>query len=143
MTWSIVARHPDGSFGVAVASRFFAVGALCPHARSGAGALSTQALMNPTYGPAGIDLMAQGHDPGRRSKRCSQATPGVNPGRCTRSTRRAALPRHTGSQCIEWCGQLAGEGFSVAGNMLAGPQVLRADGPGLCRERPARFRRSD
>ncbi|MGZ5073004.1 MAG: DUF1028 domain-containing protein, partial [Usitatibacter sp.] len=44
MTWSIVARHPSGAFGVAVASRFFAVGALCPAVRNGKGALSTQAL---------------------------------------------------------------------------------------------------
>src|SRR5512143_902267 len=62
MTWSIVARAPDGAFGVAVASRFFAVGALCPHAKSGTGALSTQALMNPEFGPVGIDLLAQGYE---------------------------------------------------------------------------------
>ena len=58
MTWSIVAREADGSFGVAIASRFFAVGALCVHTRAGVGALSTQALMNPLYGP-------------RRPSRCS------------------------------------------------------------------------
>ena len=58
MTWSIVARDADGSFGVAIASRFLAVGALCVHTRRAVGALSTQALMNPLYGPAGIDLQA-------------------------------------------------------------------------------------
>ncbi len=62
MTWSIVARHPNGPSGVAVASRSFAVGALCPHARSGAGAFSTQALMNPGYGPAGLDLRVDDHE---------------------------------------------------------------------------------
>ena len=60
MTWSILARDDDGRFGVAVASRFFAVGALCVHTRRGVGALSTQALMNPLYGPAGIELLAEG-----------------------------------------------------------------------------------
>jgi uncharacterized Ntn-hydrolase superfamily protein len=50
MTWSIVARDADGSFGVAIASRFLAVGALCVHTRRAVGALSTQALMNPLYG---------------------------------------------------------------------------------------------
>ncbi|MEK9971004.1 MAG: DUF1028 domain-containing protein, partial [Ferrovibrio sp.] len=51
MTWSIVARDPaTGAFGVAVTTRFFAVGALCPHAMSDAGALATQALINPTWG---------------------------------------------------------------------------------------------
>src|SRR5678810_1284618 len=62
MTWSIVARDPGGALGVAVASRFFAVGVLCAHARAGAGALATQALVNPGFGPAGLDLLAQGRD---------------------------------------------------------------------------------
>jgi uncharacterized Ntn-hydrolase superfamily protein len=63
MTWSIVARDDSGALGVAVASRFFAVGALCVHARSGVGTLATQALVNPGYGQAGLDLMAQRHEP--------------------------------------------------------------------------------
>ena len=62
MTWSIVARDDSGAFGVAVASRFFAVGALCPYARAGVGALATQALVNPGFGPMGLDLLAQGRD---------------------------------------------------------------------------------
>ena len=65
MTWSIVARDPGGALGVAVASRFFAVGVLCAHARTGAGALATQALVNPGFGPAGLDLLAQGVSPAR------------------------------------------------------------------------------
>src|SRR5690349_16969716 len=61
MTWSIVARDPaSGAFGVAIATRFFAAGALCPHARSGLGALSTQALVNPHYGAQGLALLAAG-----------------------------------------------------------------------------------
>src|SRR5436305_166432 len=59
MTWSIVARNASGALGVIVASRFFAVGALCPHAHGGIGALSTQALVNPLYGPRGLALLAQ------------------------------------------------------------------------------------
>ena len=65
MTWSIVARDADGSFGVAIASRFFAVGALCVHTRRAVGALSTQALMNPLYGPAA-------HRPARRGRRAGR-----------------------------------------------------------------------
>ncbi len=61
MTWSIVAREPDGRFGLAIASRFFAVGALCIHAKAGVGALATQALMNPLYGPRGLALLQAGH----------------------------------------------------------------------------------
>ena len=60
MTWSIIARDASGAFGVAIATRFFAVGALCPHAQSGVGALSTQALVNPHYGAQGLELLGKG-----------------------------------------------------------------------------------
>src|SRR5260221_10286335 len=60
MTWSIVARHPSGAFGVAVASKFFAVGALCPAVTNGKGALSTQALVNPLYARDGIPALQGG-----------------------------------------------------------------------------------
>ncbi|MEO8281022.1 MAG: DUF1028 domain-containing protein, partial [Ideonella sp.] len=56
MTWSILARDQSGRLGAAIASRFFAVGALCLHARRGVGVLATQALMNPLYGPSGIAM---------------------------------------------------------------------------------------
>ena len=61
MTWSILARDEQGHFGMAIASRFFAVGSLCLHARRGVGVLSTQALMNPLYGPAALDHLGHGH----------------------------------------------------------------------------------
>ena len=63
MTWSIIARDNQGHFGVAIASKFFAVGALCVHTRRGVGAVATQALMNPLYGPAGLDALAHGLAP--------------------------------------------------------------------------------
>jgi uncharacterized Ntn-hydrolase superfamily protein len=124
MTWSIVARDPSGALGVAVASRFLAVGALCPHARSGVGAAATQALVNPLYGPRGLDLMAQGVDPAAVVK----ALTGPDEGRDHRQLHvidaAGRVAAYTGKACIDWCGQLAGDGFSVAGNMLAGPQVI-------------------
>ena len=124
MTWSIVARDDSGALGVAVASRFFAVGALCAHARSGVGALATQALVNPGYGIAGLDLLAQGQDPAQ----VIQALIGADAGRDQRQVHLVdALGRiaaYTGEQCIDWCRHLACEGFSVAGNMLAGARVL-------------------
>jgi uncharacterized Ntn-hydrolase superfamily protein len=126
MTWSIVARDPEGAFGVAVASRFFAVGALCPHARSGAGALSTQALMNPLYGPRGLELLVAGHP----AAAVVAALTGADAGRDHRQVHvidaQGRTAAHTGAACIDWCGHLAGDGFSLAGNMLAGPQVLAA-----------------
>ena len=124
MTWSIVARDDSGAFGVAVASRFFAVGALCPYARSGVGALATQALVNPGFGPAGLDLLAQGRDAASVVERL---VAGDN-GRDVRQVHligASGLPAaYTGAQCVDWCGHVTDQRFSVAGNMLAGPRVV-------------------
>ena len=126
MTWSILARDDDGTFGVAIASRFFAVGGLCVHTRSQVGALSTQALMNPLYGPAGLAALASG---GSAADVVSALT-GADAGRDHRQLHiLAAAGRgaaHTGASCIDWCGHVVYDNFSVAGNMLAGPQVIEA-----------------
>ena len=126
MTWSILARDADGRFGVAIASRFFAVGALCVHTRRGVGALATQALMNPLYGPAGIDALAAGRTPAEVVADLTAA----DAGRAQRQLHvigACGSPAvHTGSSCVEWCGHHVGEDFSVAGNMLAGAQVVDA-----------------
>ena len=63
MTWSIIARDGEGRFGIAIASCFLAVGAWCAHTRRGVGAVATQALLNPLYGPAGLDRLAAGEAP--------------------------------------------------------------------------------
>jgi uncharacterized Ntn-hydrolase superfamily protein len=126
MTWSIVARDGQGRFGVAIASRFFAVGALCVHTRRGVGALATQALMNPLYGPAGLDLLSAGYS----SADVVDTLIAGDEGRAHRQLH--VLPAsgpaaaHTGASCIDGCGHHIDEHFSVAGNMLAGPQVLAA-----------------
>jgi uncharacterized Ntn-hydrolase superfamily protein len=124
MTWSIVARDASGAFGVAIASKFFAVGALCRHVRSGVGAVATQALVNPMYGAAALDAVAHGRTP-------AEAIAQVIAGDEGREHRQVHLigasgeaAVHTGSSCIDWCGHATGEGFSVAGNMLAGPAVV-------------------
>jgi len=126
MTWSILARDEQGHFGMAIASRFFSVGALCVHSRRAVGALSTQALMNPLYGPVGLDALARGYgaadtiatllaaDEGR-DQRQVHLLPVHGPGAA-----------HTGSACVDWCGHLVLDGLSVAGNMLAGPRVIEA-----------------
>jgi len=124
MTWSIVARDDAGAFGVAVASRFFAVGALCPYARAGVGALATQALVNPGFGPVGLDLLAQRRD----AASAIAALVAGDDGRDARQVHligTTGLPAaYTGSQCIEWCGHVIDQQFCVAGNMLAGPRVV-------------------
>ena len=126
MTWSILARDGQGRLGLAIASRFFAVGALCLHTRRGVGALATQALMNPLYGPAGLDLLAAGQP----ADEVIAALLAGDAGHAHRQVHllpaTGAPAAHTGSACIDWCGQLLAQDFSVAGNMLAGPQVLEA-----------------
>jgi len=126
MTWSILARDDKGSFGVAIASKFFSVGALCVHTRRGVGAISTQALMNPLYGPAGLDLLAQG----RCAEDTIEALTAVDDGHAHRQVHllpaAGAGAAHTGAACIDWCGHVVRDGFSVAGNMLVGPRVVTA-----------------
>ena len=125
MTWSVVARDgASGAFGVAVASRFFAVGALCPHAESGVGALSTQALVNPHYGKQGLALLRQGLHAADIVRRLVEPDEGRAQRQVHAVDAAGRIGQHTGSACIEWCGTLAGNGYSVAGNMLAGARVL-------------------
>jgi uncharacterized Ntn-hydrolase superfamily protein len=124
MTWSIVARDVSGALGVAVASKFFAVGALCPAVRAGKGALSTQALVNPLYA---LDALA-GLDASLAPADILQRLLAADAGREVRQFHlidaQGRVAAHTGTACIEWCGHRSGEGYSVAGNMLAGPGVL-------------------
>lgn len=126
MTWSILARDACGRFGVAIASRFFAVGALTVHTRRGIGALATQALMNPLYGPQGMDLLAAGRSPAD----VVQMLTSVDAGRDQRQLHilpaRGRPVAWTGAACVDWCGHRLEEDFSVAGNMLAGPRVVEA-----------------
>jgi uncharacterized Ntn-hydrolase superfamily protein len=126
MTWSILARDSDGRFGVAIASRFFAVGALCVHTRRGVGALSTQALMNPLYGPAGITLLAQGHAPAAVVAALIATDAGQDQRQLHVLGARGPAAAHTGASCIDWCGHLVHDDFSLAGNMLTGAGVLAA-----------------
>src|SRR3954452_24630472 len=106
MTWSIVARDASGAFGVAVASRFFAVGALCPHARSGVGAVSTQALVNPHYGPRSLDLLSQGVAPPDAVTRVTNEDEGREHRQLHMVDRQGRSAAFTGQACIDWCGHL-------------------------------------
>jgi uncharacterized Ntn-hydrolase superfamily protein len=124
MTWSIVARHPSGAFGVAVASRFFAVGALCPAAKSSRGALSSQALMNPHYVRDGIAALDASASASEIVARLTSADSGRDVRQFHVVDAAGRVAAHTGTKCIEWCGHVAGDGFSVAGNMLAGSTVV-------------------
>jgi len=127
MTWSIVARDPaTGHLGVAVTSRFFAVGAVVPHIRAGVGAIATQAFVSPLWGVKGLQMLADGLDPQAVIDALVAGDDG-HPNRqfhlIAADGRNAAF---TGAKCIDWCGHLVAPDVSVAGNMLSGPQVLDA-----------------
>ena len=124
MTWSIVARDKSGAFGIAIATRFFAVGALCPHAASGVGALSTQALMNPHYGKQGLEMLRAGVPAPEVVKRLIAPDEGREHRQVHVIDSAGRIGQHTGAACIDWCGAIGGKDFSVAGNMLAGKGVI-------------------
>jgi uncharacterized Ntn-hydrolase superfamily protein len=125
MTWSIIARDPaSGAFGVAIATRFFAVGALCPHAESGVGALSTQALVNPHYA-RGLELLRAGMPAPEVVKSLTAPDEGREHRQLHVIDTAGRIGQFTGRHCIEWAGATAGADFSVAGNMLANENVVR------------------
>jgi uncharacterized Ntn-hydrolase superfamily protein len=125
MTWSIIARDANGAFGVAIATRFFAVGSLCPHAQSGVGALSTQALMNPHYGPQGLAMLRDGVAAPEVVKRLIAPDEGREQRQVHVIDSAGRIGQHTGRQCVDWCGAVSGDGYSIAGNMLANDRVVR------------------
>jgi uncharacterized Ntn-hydrolase superfamily protein len=125
MTWSIIARDASGAFGVAIATRFFAVGALCPHAENGIGALSTQALINPHYGKQGVELLRAGVPAPEVVKRLIAPDEGRDQRQLHVIDAAGRIGQHTGAKCVDWCGATAGDGYSVAGNMLSNDKVIR------------------
>jgi uncharacterized Ntn-hydrolase superfamily protein len=125
MTWSIIARDKNtGQFGIAVATRFFAVGALVPHLKSGVGAIATQALVNLFYGTDGLRLLEQGASAEEVVATVTAADSGRDQRQVHAIDTQGGTAAHTGKSCIDWCGHVAGDNFSVAGNMLAGPRVI-------------------
>jgi uncharacterized Ntn-hydrolase superfamily protein len=125
MTYSIVARDPDtGQYGVAVASRFFAVGALVPHIRGGLCAVATQAFVNPLWGIEGAQRLAAGESADSVLADLVTRDGGCGQRQCHMIDTQGRSAAHTGDACIDWCGHAIGQGVSVAGNMLSGPQVV-------------------
>lgn len=125
MTWSIIARdNVTGQFGIAVATRFFAVGARVPHIAAGVGGIATQALVNPYYGIDGLKLLRQGHAPRAVIETLIAADAGHASRQLHVMDASGRIAAYTGKECVDWCGHLEGNGFSVAGNMLAGGRVL-------------------
>jgi uncharacterized Ntn-hydrolase superfamily protein len=127
VTFSIVARSAGGAqFGVAVASKFLAAGAVVPAAAAGVGALATQANANLRYRPDGIALLRAGaaaHEAveqltaadGERAHRQLGVVAAAGPG-----------ANYTGAECFDWAGGVTGDGYAIQGNILTGPELVTA-----------------
>src|SRR5207244_1691696 len=111
MTWSIIARDEDGSLGIAIASRFFAVGALCPHVRANVGAVATQALCNPLYAAPALDAMSRGETPASIVEALTAGDDGREHRQIHMIDARGRIGAYTGAACIDWCGQTSAERF--------------------------------
>ena len=125
MTWSIIARDKaTRQIGIAVATRFFAVGARVPHIAAGFGGVATQALVNPYYGIDGLKLLGEGKLPAEIIETLLASDSGRESRQLHIMDAEGRIAAHTGKDCVDWCGHLAGDGFSIAGNMLVGGAVL-------------------
>ena len=125
MTWSILFHERDsGRIAIAVATKFFAVGARVPFIEPLKGGLCTQALLNPLYGPDGLKLIRAGAS----AEHVVKTLTGADAGRAHRQLHvlgaDSKFAAWTGADCVPWCGHTIEADFSVAGNMLAGPAVV-------------------
>jgi len=125
-TFSIVAYDPDTKeLGVAVQSKFIAVGSVVPWAKAGVGAVATQSYANTTYGPKALDLMSQGVEPAKVMELMTdidRRAPVRQVGLVDAKGRSATF---TGDKCNPWAGGLKGENFACQGNILAGEDVVK------------------
>jgi uncharacterized Ntn-hydrolase superfamily protein len=126
-TFSIVARDPEtGDYGVAVQSRYFAVGDVVPHAAAETGAIATQARGNLLYGAQGLALLAEG----KAADDVIEQLVNPDPLRSERQVgvvdQRGHAASYTGEECLPWAGGRTGDNYAVQGNLLAGPQVVNA-----------------
>jgi uncharacterized Ntn-hydrolase superfamily protein len=127
MTFSIVARSADGSaHGVAVASKFLAVGAAVPAAAAGIGAIATQSYANLAYRPQGLALLGTGVP-------ADGVVAGLTAADAGRGQRQLGVvgkngdgATYTGDGCHAWAGGVAGDGYAIQGNILTGPEVVDA-----------------
>jgi uncharacterized Ntn-hydrolase superfamily protein len=127
MTWSIIARDErTGRVGIIVATRFFAVGSRVPHIKTGVGAIASQAFVNPFYGPQGLALLQAGATAEDTVRMLTITDEGRDHRQLHIMDRQGRFAAHTGKACVDWCGHVIRATFSIAGNMLAGPDVVEA-----------------
>src|SRR4029434_1919378 len=126
-TFSIVGYDPvTGDLGVAVESRFFAVGSVVPWAKSGVGAIATQSFANTTFGPKGLQLLEQGRSAQealdallKEDAQGDQRQVGIVDAQGRPAT-------WTGPKCNPWAGGKTGKNYTAQGNILTGKEVVAA-----------------
>jgi uncharacterized Ntn-hydrolase superfamily protein len=127
MTFSIVALdRVTGDLGVAVASKFLAVGAVVPWATAGVGAIATQALANVRYGPDGLAALAAGGLARSVVDALTAADAGAEQRQLGIVDALGGAATFSGAGCLPWAGGRTGDGFAVQGNILTGPDVVDA-----------------
>ncbi|WP_152525517.1 DUF1028 domain-containing protein [Sediminibacillus sp. JSM 1682029] len=118
-TFSIVGVDPDtGEHGIAVQSKFIAVGAVVPWARAGAGAVATQAFANPSYGPRGLELLEKGYAPEEVIEQLIKDDPQREERQVGIVDAKGNSATFTGKQCYDWAGGIHGRNFAAQGNIL-------------------------
>ena len=128
-TFSIVGYDPEtGALGIAVQSKFFAVGSVVPWAEAGVGAIATQSWANTTYGPKGLKLLKSGLS----AEQTVQRLIADDQGRATRQVgivdAKGNVANYTGDACNAWAGAVSGEHYTAQGNILASEDVVKAMG---------------
>ncbi len=127
MTYSIVARDAEtGQMGVAVQSRYFSVGSVVTWAEAGVGAVATQSIANPDYGPRGIALMRTGLSAAQALAALVENDSGRDVRQVAMVDANGVVSAHTGSRCIAAAGQIVGDGFSVQANMMVDDTIWPA-----------------
>ena len=137
-TFSIIAADPDsGEVGVAVQSKFLAVGAVVPWAKANVGAVATQSWANTAYGPEGLKLLEAGHSPEEVIERLVSEDPGKNLRQVAVINSDGTASAFTGSECYDWAGHKVGKNHSCQGNILVSEETVgrmsetfeRSEGP--------------
>jgi uncharacterized Ntn-hydrolase superfamily protein len=127
VTFSIAAHDPGGpAWGIAVASKALCVGAHVPWGRFGSGAIATQAWHDLRYGYQGLPLLDGGLAAAEVVRELTAADPEARYRQLGVVDRAGRAASHTGADCMQWAGGLAGNGFAAQGNLLAGPAVIDA-----------------
>jgi uncharacterized Ntn-hydrolase superfamily protein len=126
-TFSIVGFDPaKGELGVAVESKFIAVGAVVPFAQAGVGALATQSYANTLYGPRGLALLESGLEPEETIAKLTSEDPEREERQVGVVDARGRSASFTGKGCLNWAGHRIGRNHACQGNILAGPEVVDA-----------------